>query len=653
MENSRSAKGATSKGIDTREQINQGFVRSELASGADDKASSVYDRAFIDGVSPALLQRLARNAVENYMAAISCFLRAIPGVKDTRSKRLIRTEVNKLLLRLEGMRRLASEANRLVSVYGEDAQNILLRPEDRIDLAAIGFDPTALRDEFDEDLADAFDQLTIGDDQDEDEGKSSPVETQGMHDLGTQVEVLRTDGTEWAPAVIAGHDARDQYRVLYADGEQERNVAASRIRLPMVEDSLELSAEDEARVDVMSEILESERRYNLDLHNLLDYYVHVLRNPAHWGGQKMQVETIFTQKTVGDDEAKAVFANIEDIYKMNHEFLGSLEASFKQMRNDQSLASTFVLYASRFEIYAEYVVQFEESQRLIADMRKKRGGFVSADEAAAIAHVPPLAELMKRPLQRIDEYINLLRKLQARTSSNHPSIVDINRAVEIFHSIQVYVKKAEKMRENQKEIMRLQERFSPSITLVKSGRILLHMGDLQRMEKGNPKKRHFWLFNDMILCARDSEWLNRGSYRHKGSMALKSFGETAEYGPNAFFVKGKTGEQWVLIGIGVDTKNEWLQKLALCPHVINEIAQVMDRSRETLRLRQEYGKQHPGVTRTMGTKSFQPVPPPPPPPLPRQDELPPGWVKLQDPSTGKDYFYNESQQITQWDKPTV
>ena len=106
--------GKTAAGIEVRETINQGFVHAELASAADTKARRVYQAAEI---TPSLLERHATMAVENYMSAISCYLRGIPALNDARSSKLLREEVDKLLKRLERMRALVLEADRLKSKY--------------------------------------------------------------------------------------------------------------------------------------------------------------------------------------------------------------------------------------------------------------------------------------------------------------------------------------------------------------------------------------------------------------------------------------------------------------------------------------------------------------------------------------------------------
>ncbi|GBG26720.1 Rho guanine nucleotide exchange factor, putative [Hondaea fermentalgiana] len=601
------------RGIDVREQINQGFVRSELGTVADDKASRIYEAPEI---SPPLLERHATTAVNNYLAAISCFLRAVPTVKDTRSKKLLREHVNRLLRRLEGMRALVKEAQRLHALNG--GEPVRLAPHEKINyLPGADFDPSRYRSEFDDELAAAFDELTEEETEPPLRPEPEPIDASNMYAVGADVQVFDPDSRRWQDAVVSGHDATQKYRVRFADGVEEHNVDASRVRAPRppspspppsTSSGFDLSDLPEAeipRFEVMSEIIESERTYVLDLDNLVQFYVKALQNPAHWGGQKQQSETWFSQKTLNEQEAKEIFCNITDIAAMNSEFLGELETAFSHIQVDQSLATVFVQYAPRFELYTEFVVGFQEAQETIEKMRKERMGFRSADEAAERASVAPLKTLMRRPVDRIKEYTELLRKLQERTDPSHPSTSDIMAALDIFQRVEAYMNRALDMRANQKHVREIEGTFQPRLGLAHPKRVWLYDGKLERMEKKGPKKWKFWLFNDIIICGRESEWLARGYYRHEGTLQLRSFGSDPNYGPLAISVRGKDGDVWVLLCPDHIAKTEWLAKFALCPGVFNQ-----DQRR---------------------VQNGEP---------------------LTDPESGKMYYFNESLSKTQWEKPT-
>jgi len=645
------SKRPAARGIDVREQINQGFVRSELGSAADAKADSVYQSA---EVSPALLRRHASAAELNYMAAISCFLRALPSIKDTRSLRLIKTEVNRLLRRLEGMRALLREADRLDAI--NNGNPVALEPWERIDYCPEeGFDWQHLVQEFDDDLEDAFNKLSLDDNADGSDqagpvhDKRPLVDQSAMFQPGTPVEVKMRNGS-WEPAEVVSLD-RNTYNVRFPDNAEEQGVAEERVRARQVQDervvdSLEHS-EHLQRMEVMSEIIESERQYNLDLQNLDEHFIRVLRNPSHWGGQKDGSETWFSQRTLDEEEGKQVFANMPDIIEMNRSFLSALEAAFAKMECDQSLATVFLDFAPRFKLYSEYIVQFEESQRLIAKFRKERSGFESADKLAAALNVPPLAELMKKPVNRIKTYMSQLQRLNERTPAAHQSFDATKSAIVEFRKVQIFMAQAIHVRENQAQLHHIEASFSPSLKLASPSRFFIHRGQLARIEDRNGKDRLIFLFNDLVICAKASRWLAPGSLREKGRLQLGSYGAAPDFGPHAFFVSERpSGNRWVLVASNFEEKELWFSKLKMCS--CDPAGRLAVRPTPRVASPVSPGTPVSTLRGQVGGAASPVAPPPPPPPA-----LPPGWVELTDSRSGRRYYFNSAIQKTQWERPTA
>jgi hypothetical protein len=115
---------AMGEDVKVREAINQGFVRAELATSMDERAKRVYQASkenLLESQAHQLalgqLQSKAQGAITNYMAAISCFLRTVPKMKDSRSSQLIRSEVDRLLKRLEDMRVMAKRAENMLGKW--------------------------------------------------------------------------------------------------------------------------------------------------------------------------------------------------------------------------------------------------------------------------------------------------------------------------------------------------------------------------------------------------------------------------------------------------------------------------------------------------------------------------------------------------------
>lgn len=55
-------------------------------------------------------------AIDNYIAAISCFLRVIPHLADPRSEKLVRDEVAKMMKRLDQLRGILKEAQQALGM---------------------------------------------------------------------------------------------------------------------------------------------------------------------------------------------------------------------------------------------------------------------------------------------------------------------------------------------------------------------------------------------------------------------------------------------------------------------------------------------------------------------------------------------------------
>ena len=98
MASFESAVGAPlANGQAVREAMNQGFARAELASVADKDATRVYAGASASG---SVVKQKVTNAIDNYRAAVNCFLKALPSLSDDRSADLVRAEIRRLLARL-------------------------------------------------------------------------------------------------------------------------------------------------------------------------------------------------------------------------------------------------------------------------------------------------------------------------------------------------------------------------------------------------------------------------------------------------------------------------------------------------------------------------------------------------------------------------
>lgn len=103
--------------------------------------------------------------------------------------------------------------------------------------------------------------------------------------VGTKVEVAQSKG-HWRPATISSVNKEDHtYNISYEDDDSsEQAVQEERLRHPSYDSySLNESSEEvfrTKRLEVISEIIESERTYVAALQNLKTHYIQLLQKPG-------------------------------------------------------------------------------------------------------------------------------------------------------------------------------------------------------------------------------------------------------------------------------------------------------------------------------------------------------------------------------------
>jgi hypothetical protein len=217
---------AATRSEHVREAINQGFARAELASLADAQATKVYQGAHADGT---VVANRITGAVENYQAAISCFVKALPFLPDDGSSELVRNEIRRLMGRLGQLQQMLAE------VTGGEG----------------GPAPAS-----------------------EDDDRERKLMADLLFRVGDRVAVLVDD--VWRPGTVTAVDyERGTYAVQLDDGSATReDVEAGRVRAHN-----DTAAE---REQIVSEIVESERVFRDQLRFLIRFYLVPLSKPQHW-----------------------------------------------------------------------------------------------------------------------------------------------------------------------------------------------------------------------------------------------------------------------------------------------------------------------------------------------------------------------------------
>ena len=546
-------------------------MRAELASIADKQMRSVLGEG---GPTPvyeggratgSVALDKVNNAIDNYKAAVACFVRVLPSLSDQKSVELVRSEIRRLLARL-----------------GE-LQDILRRVKNDDDITEEEKDFKIEEERTTNSLLHDL-KFSVGDDVVVDNVKSGKISSVDL-EKGT-------------------------YGVTYNDDSIELNIPEPRIQLkPLVishKSDLKFADVNEAeRYELWSEIVESEKIYRDSLKNLLELYLTPMDSPMQWIGEKIRNDTKFSKKTLTESEKNTIFGNSEDIYGTADMVYNSLEKRFMEWKLDQKLAEVFLEFGSLYDQYPIYAETFNDALQLIQKIRQERSSFEAIEMRAKQFGAAPLETLLRLPMERPSEMKRLLSLLSKRTKETHPDFQYIREAFVLFGKIEEQLQYALHRVELEAKVKEVEKLFEPQISLAKKGRRILKSSlSLKRIEGPNAVARLVWVFNDLVLVGRKSEWNEWGfknvGYRYVDIMQGISKARGAlEYGPFAFEISNET-QTWIFVTNSEEEKREWLLALK------GFIPVKKSRRKSTLTVQADVSDRR---------SSTAVSPPPPPPPL--------------------------------------
>ncbi|XP_074052281.1 rho guanine nucleotide exchange factor 39 isoform X2 [Macrotis lagotis] len=230
------------------------------------------------------------------------------------------------------------------------------------------------------------------------------------------------------------------------------------------------------------ELLETERRYQEQLGLVVQYFLCILR----------------AKGTLPAAELQAVFGPWESIHVGSQKLLRHLEAGHWGAGLDR--------LCGHLELYIGFAANKEQSRAALQKwLRKKRfRKFVQLQEGRPEFGGLRLVDLLPLPLQRLQQYENLVVALAENTGPDSPDYQQLTRAaLKLSEAIQL-VDVIEQEQENDLQLQRIQTLLSGHRAkgLIK-GRWFLQQGWLLVVPpKGEPKSRMFFLFSDALLMAK-------------------------------------------------------------------------------------------------------------------------------------------------------
>ncbi|XP_022243605.1 uncharacterized protein LOC106461059 isoform X2 [Limulus polyphemus] len=238
---------------------------------------------------------------------------------------------------------------------------------------------------------------------------------------------------------------------------------------------------------VVMEIVDSERTYVKDLHEIIEgYFQHILS-----ARNELNKETL-----------TELFGNIEDIYKFNSAFLEELEACGL---DSVAVAQCFVRNREGFSIYTQYCTNYPRSVEVLTKlMQNSKTAEIFRDRQLVLHHRLPLGSYLLKPVQRITKYQLLLTNLAKHLDGDGDCYPDIKNAISVMTGIVYYINDMKRKHEDAVRVQEIQ-----SLLYEWEGQDLTTYGELAaegmfRMF-GAKALRHLILFDKMLLIAKQKE----------------------------------------------------------------------------------------------------------------------------------------------------
>jgi hypothetical protein len=273
----------------------------------------------------------------------------------------------------------------------------------------------------------------------------------------------------------------------------------------------------------MTEIVATEKSYLDSLEKLLQMWMDPLESSANKLAEQVLANTgkmsdeareAKIMKLMDQDSSylitlpfyKTLFSNIRTIVSLNQKFYGELKAKNK------SIGELFSQYAPFFKMYNVYVNNYDEAAKVLdtllhAKQYKSFQAFHEQKRNDPKSHGHDLQSYLIMPVQRIPRYKLLLSELISNTDENDPSISELKNALEKISQVAIAMNQDMKNVQKRDEILKLQSKFVPNMQLVSPGRILVHKGQLSKMNRREGYQNYlFVLFNDLVLYANTLGW---------------------------------------------------------------------------------------------------------------------------------------------------
>ncbi|XP_033760813.1 uncharacterized protein LOC117342707 isoform X2 [Pecten maximus] len=267
---------------------------------------------------------------------------------------------------------------------------------------------------------------------------------------------------------------------------------------------------EQARENVVNEIISAEREYVKHLKDVVEGYIKHARKRADM---------------FSEDRISVIFGNIEDIYSFSNRFLESLDQAFTSDSPHLSeLGHCFLTQSKEFEIYSDYCNNHPSASEELKDLYRKQKyrHFFEACRLLQEMIEIPLEGFLLTPVQKICKYPLQLAELLKYTPPSHPDYHNVEGALEAMKKIAALINERKRKMESIEKLARWQQSVEDwqGPDLLDKSSELITSGEFNKINSGGwSQERYFFLFDrQLVYCKKDL--LKKNGFSYKGRVDL-------------------------------------------------------------------------------------------------------------------------------------
>ncbi|XP_074658015.1 uncharacterized protein LOC141910991 [Tubulanus polymorphus] len=363
----------------------------------------------------------------------------------------------------------------------------------------------------------------------------------------------------WFPAAfvrlrVNQEETAEDFALKIRSGQMDSKTAMRRMSMSFV-------SKDQARSNVVNEIINAEREYVKHLKDVVQgYIVHARKRPE-----------MFSPETLS-----LIFGNLEELYTLSQNFVKTLENAFNPLAPHTSqIGLCFLKHRKEFVIYSEYCNNHPAACAQLQELTKhsKYQQFFEACRLLQDMIEIPLEGFLLTPIQKICKYPLQLAELLKYTHASHPDYDDIQDALEAMKEIAALINERKRKLESIEKIALWQKTVQDweGPDLLDTSSELIHQGDLSKvtLSSGWAKDRVFFLFdNQLVYCKKDL--LKRNVLTFSGRLNINycdiidvADGKDSQFNlnaRNAWKIYDRYSDKWLMMYAKSSTeKLRWLQ----------------------------------------------------------------------------------------------